>query len=73
LGEDADKLGSEESGGVLTLFGAEDAVKALNSFGGTAAVQGRKNEMASFSGLEGGAGGGGIPNFPKKYNVWALA
>ena len=29
--------------------------------------------MAGFSCLESGAGGGGIPNFPKKYNVWALA
>jgi len=28
--------------------------------------------MASFSGLEGGTGGGGIPNFSKKDDIWAL-
>jgi hypothetical protein len=73
LGEDADKLGGEKSGGVLTLFGTEDAVEAFNGFGSAAAVQGGKNEMAGFSCLESSTGGDGIPNFPKKYNVWALA
>jgi hypothetical protein len=73
LGEDADQLDGKKGGCIFPLFRTKDAVKALNGFGGAAAVKGGEDKMACFCCLEGGAGGGGIPNFPKKYNVWALA